>query len=1181
MDNNSINKTIRLGLMPPLTGLVKLYGPEISMAAKIACAEINAAGGVLGKPLEIIIEDDGSLPETAVPAAEKLVIEHQCTAIIGNLLSNSRISVATLVAEPYQIPYLNFSFYEGSISSPYFFHFAALPNQQIEKMIPYMAEQFGPKFYFAGNNYEWPRGSIDAAKNILHKVGGEVVGEEYFDIGTDEFDKLLQRVAASGADVFVPYAAGSDQLALLTQFHEHGLKERMAVVMGHYDEAMVQLLSPEVRDDLFSSNTYFMSADTLENRGYLKQLKEQKEITGIHPQGNGVLTNFGEGTYLCVKAFAQAANSANSIETKDLLAALKNIELRSPQGRVKMDPTTQHATVNCYLSQCQADGSFQIIKSFGSIEPEIPQRYRKVAVNSHRTKEDTFTIFDPHTSAWQFIGTISLQNKKIVPEASTMLTGSLTLSAELIDYLSSHYDQLQTAINSGIATILPEPLDSASASSIEVAVEPLKSDEKIARLAIFSSYSNRTFTSPTNHTLSLPTGNQTIGMALLSENMRITYANDIFVKNLNYNNEAEAIGTHITNLCSSAQQALEMHETAQAGGFWKGEIFFAFSENDKHLLQVKIELISNTESRNAAYLVTCINPLQQHYITSQDEHILMSADAAILAVNEDGNIIQANPTASQYFGYPPADLIGLSLHLLIPPHLREKHHEHLNDFIHSSYQSIPMGRRGSLTGYRKDGTFFPLEASISKFSNNNQTILVATLHDLTEQMKVEENLLWQATHDPLTRLPNRTLMTERLEKSLARTEVTQKFSAVIFIDLDGFKLINDNYGHETGDDLLLEISKKLLTLVRPGDTVGRFGGDEFIIICDQLEDQSTVDELAKKIVATFQDPINLINLGLYSTVSIGIALGDHRDAPKDLLRNADAAMYHVKDNGRDGWTYFNSTIADKSKEVMQISYGLRNAIDNNELHLVFQPIIDIQSHTLMGSEALLRWKKDGKLIPPDIFIQIAEKNGSIHNIGEWVFHQACLAQVSWQSYFSEGACPYTSINLSAKQLDSDDLVARFQKIISETGVNPNNLLLEITETSFVSDIDILLDKFHRFTALGLRLAIDDFGTGYSSLSQLMSFPAYLLKIDKSFVDNIATHEESFSLTTTIANMAKALNLKITAEGVETIEQLELLDKMGCDNAQGYYFYKPMRYDDYFQLITKDREHAVNTQGKMT
>ena len=383
---------VKLGVMAPLSGIVGLYGQEISWAAQIACDEINEQGGVLGHPLELVILDDGSIPQLAVPAAKSLINDHQCVAMVGNLLSNSRIAVNHEVANIFKVPYLNFSFYEGSIFGKYFFSFSALPNQQIDKMIPYMANRFGHKFYFAGSNYEWPRGSIDAAIRVLEACGGERVGEDYLELGTDDFSTLLRRVEKSGADVFVPYFAGSDQLNLLTQLSGMGLKDRVAVVMGHYDEAMVSQLPVDIRQGFFSSNTYFMSVNTEANQHYLDKLAGLSDVTGIWPKGNGVLTNFGEGTYACVKAFATAANKAKSLESEALIEALKTTSVESPQGMLVMDSRSHHAQVNSYLAQCQYDGTFEIIQSFGMIPPVIPELYRsKEEVHSGLRKAEENT----------------------------------------------------------------------------------------------------------------------------------------------------------------------------------------------------------------------------------------------------------------------------------------------------------------------------------------------------------------------------------------------------------------------------------------------------------------------------------------------------------------------------------------------------------------------------------------------------------------------------------------------------------------------------------------------------------------------------------------------------------------------------------------------------------------------
>lgn len=624
--------TIRLGLMPPLTGLVQLYGPEIVWAARIACEEVNERGGVLGRRLELIVEDDGSLPGTAVPAALRLVDDHRCDAIIGNLLSNSRIAVAAQVAEPRRVPYLNFSFYEGSISNRYFFHFAALPNQQIELMIPSMARRYGLKMFFAGNNYEWPRGSIDAAKRSLVALDGDIVGEEYLPIGASrsDIDDLLGRVARSGADVFVPYFAGSDQVALLTRFTELGLKDRMAVVMGHYDEAMVGHLSPEVREGLYSSNSYFMSVDTPGNRRYLDRLARHPGIDGIWPRGNGVLTNFGEGTYLCVHAYARAVAIAGTTESEAVVDALEKIDVEGPQGRVIMDPDTHHASVNTYLARCRRDGSFEIVESFGCLPPVIPERYRKQAGH----------------------------------------------------------------------TRLPE----------------------------------------------LPTSPQSVA-------------------------------------------------------------------------RVAAEVAAAMDKLGAA------------------RQILSIADMAVVATNEQGTISEANRTASDLFGYEPDELVGLSIHLLVPPHFRPRHVELVERFVAGDESERRMSRRREISGYRKDGTFFPMEASIAKVRTGQSWLLVVTMQDVSARKAIEEELTRRATHDPLTALPNRALIRERLANALQRSKRQSQSIAVLMIDLDGFKLVNDTHGHAMGDALLKAIGSRLIGLVRPGDTVARLGGDEFVVLCEQVEDR--------------------------------------------------------------------------------------------------------------------------------------------------------------------------------------------------------------------------------------------------------------------------------------------------------------------------------------------------------
>lgn len=960
------DNAIKLGLMPPLSGIVELYGKEISWAGKIACAEINRNGGILGKKLELIILDDGSLPEPAVYAANRLIDEFSCVAIIGNLLSNSRIAVSSLVSEPKKIPYLNFSFYEGSISGRYFFHFAALPNQQIDKMIPYMAKNFGAKMFFAGNNYEWPRGSIDAAKRILSKEGGEKIGEEYLTIGasTDEIQKLLNAVANSGADVFVPYFAGIDQINLLTMFTKMGLKKRMAVVMGHYDEAMVSLLAPEVREGFYSSNTYFMSLDTPHNQQYLELLRLEDDITDIHPHGNGVLTNFGEGTYLCVHAFAKAVNLAGTTASADLVNVLENISLEGPQGSVRMDKKTHHAIVNTYLSRCNSDGTFTIIERFGQIAPVIPERYK--------------TTKAPLTPS------------------------------------------------------LPRP--------------PSES------------------------------------------------------------------------------------------------------------LQKELSFIS--------------------------KNILEAADIAVIATDETGTILQANKGAYDLFGYARDELQGLSVNMLLPPHFRTFHLQAIKQFVLGEQRELRMSKRGEITGYRKDGTFFPAEASISKFtSEEHQWILVVTMMDISFRKKAEEELTWRATHDPLTSLPNRMLIKERLINALERTRKSGHNVGLLFVDLDKFKLVNDTYGHEAGDKLLIKVAETLSAHVRRGDTVARLGGDEFVILCENIDSQETLVHLADRINTALRVPFFFEDKGIVSTASIGLTLGHgSTHSAEDLLRESDTAMYASKQQGRDRWKLFSSELHTRSKQKLEIENGLRSAIEKNELKLCYQPIVSSANGAIKGLEALLRWNPPGKSVSPGLFIPIAEESGLIVTIGRWVFQQACLMQAKLETVYQEGNAPYISVNVSARQLDEGNIVEEFKNILESTGADPEKILLEITESSIMTDVDENVRVLNALNALGMSVAVDDFGTGYSSLLQLLRMPVTHIKIDREFVNGLDKRIDSKLITSAIIKMAKALDKRVIAEGVENETQFFELSSLGADSIQGFYFYRPLDEEKLLETL-QENKLALHKKGE--
>lgn len=1058
-------ETVRLGLMAPLTGLVSLYGQEISWAARIACDEVNEQGGILGKSLELIIVNDGSLPDTALLAANTLINEHHCLAMIGNLLSNSRIAVAGMVAEPRRIPYLNFSFYEGSIFNPYFFHFAALPNQQIDYMIPYMAKNFGPKMFFVGSNYEWPRGSINAAKEALLGCDGEILGEEYLELGTTRIHKLLNEVSVSGADVLVPYFAGHDQINLLMQFTTMGLKKRMAVVMGHYDEAMASQLPPLVREGFFSSNTYFMTVNTQTNYKYLKKLSKQDGVTGIWPKGNGILTNFGEGAYLCVHAYAKAVNQAGSFNTEKILEALRHVQIEGLQGKVTMDPDTQHAHVNSYLSQCNMDGTFSIVEKFGCQAPRIPERYRGISIKN---------------------------------------------------------DLSETQI-SNINTVIPGTLNP---------------------------------------------------VAVLDDNARLVFFNHRF-KEIFFSRELNN-GIFARELWEQPASFDSVFEKVKHGVNWQGQLLVAGAAKGSEALRLALEAVPARNNINGTYLLYCF-PNDLISMPIQDDpfkHIFDIAGIAIIATDETGVIQQINYGASILFGYTVGELLGLSVHLLLPPHLRGYHAQAMQRFVKGGLTEIPMGHRGEISGYRKDGSMFPASASVAKFKYQKNWMLVVTLQDISEKKRAEEDMLWRANHDSLTGLANRALITERLTNALQRTRRSGLNVALLFVDLDNFKLINDTFGHSAGDQVLVRVAEIITDNVSSGDIICRLGGDEYVVLCDQVEDSEQIIFLAQRMNEALRTSITIKGTEIYITASIGLAFGHgSTHSADDLLRESDAAMYVTKEQGRDSYRVFSDKIHTLAQQRLTISNGLRYALERNEFLLQFQPIVVANNGYICGAEALLRWNPPSGPISPATFIPIAEANGAIVSIGKWVFREACRARTRFQNIFKEMA-PYVSVNVSTRQLNEENLVNDFAQILTEEATDAQGILIEITETSLMSDAEMNLRILRGLSDLGLKIAVDDFGTGYSSLLQLLRMPVSTIKIDREFVDGLDKRQDSRSITAAIARMARSLGKKLIAEGVENeIQQLELIN-LDVDYLQGFLFSRPVNETEFVEKIFSQRSVRI-------
>lgn len=447
-----------------------------------------------------------------------------------------------------------------------------------------------------------------------------------------------------------------------------------------------------------------------------------------------------------------------------------------------------------------------------------------------------------------------------------------------------------------------------------------------------------------------------------------------------------------------------------------------------------------------------------------------------------------------------------------------------------------------------------------------------TLDDITEQKRAEEKIEFLAYHDALTHLPNRLLVQDRVQLAKAHADRAHAKVAMLFLDLDNFKTINDSLGHLTGDALLREVARRLTECVRDTDTIGRLGGDEFLVILPDLPDSDAVAPVLVKLLARLADSFEIDEQELNTSASIGIALYPDDGADfETLLKKSDMAMYRAKAAGRNTYRFFDDQMNVEAVEHLRLRNGLRKALARDEFVLHYQPQIDIASGTLIGAEALIRWNHPERgLVPPGRFIPIAEDSGLIVPIGEWVLQEACRQAVAWGRAGIPGLV--IAVNLSAVQFRRGDIEQSVVAALEASGLDPALLELELTESILISDSENILDIVQRLKALGVKLSIDDFGTGYSSLSYLKRFQVDKLKIDQSFVRDLATDMEDAAIVRAIIQMAGSLGLITIAEGVEDQLMLEQLRQFGCDEAQGYYFARPMPADDLPAFRARLRTH---------
>jgi diguanylate cyclase (GGDEF)-like protein len=454
--------------------------------------------------------------------------------------------------------------------------------------------------------------------------------------------------------------------------------------------------------------------------------------------------------------------------------------------------------------------------------------------------------------------------------------------------------------------------------------------------------------------------------------------------------------------------------------------------------------------------------------------------------------------------------------------------------------------------------------------------------EISDRRRAEERLAHDALHDALTGLPNRTLFLKRLEQVLQISKANVEYQfAVLFIDLDRFKIINDSLGHMVGDQFLIAITQRLHHCLRAHDMVSRMGGDEFTVLLENMREPVEATQVAERILAALCKSFSLEGHTLFPSASIGIVMGSQTyQNATDLLRDADLAMYEAKKTGRACYAMFTSDLHARTFKVMQLEGDLRRALEQQEFKLHYQPIVSLSTDRLIGFEALLRWQHPQKgFIPPNDFIPIAEETGFIIPLGEWVLHEACRQMYTWHQTFPDQAELQVSVNLSGKQLRDLMLIECIDRILSETELDGKFLKLELTESMLVDDVELTIQTLNNIRTRNIQLSIDDFGTGYSSLSYLPRFPINTLKIDRSFVSRMTSDAENLEIVRAIVTLAQSIDMDTIAEGIETPEQLEQLRMLGCGFGQGYWFSRPLDSQAATQKISESNSFAIAQRSR--
>ena len=673
-------------------------------------------------------------------------------------------------------------------------------------------------------------------------------------------------------------------------------------------------------------------------------------------------------------------------------------------------------------------------------------------------------------------------------------------------------------------------------------------------------------------------------VAVMDAGGDISYINDKFSQISQFSKD-DIVGKNLSSIGignDSTPFFVQVKDTLAEGRSWKGETHGTKQDGGNYWVDATVVPFMDESNTPLTYVALLTDITARKKAETEQEiaskelklaaSVFSNSPMAIMITDSGGVILRVNDAFCTITGFSLSEAVGQNSRIL-------------KSDVHESYFFKKMWKKltgtgqweGEIWNRWKDGSTYPVWSNITAIHDSlgHTSHYISSFSDISEKKKVEDRIFYLAHYDALTTLPNRAFFLESVEKARVQRVGTKAKIAVLFVDLDNFKMVNDTMGHARGDALLRDVAEKLLSCVRETDIVARLGGDEFIIALLDIPSLNKVEDISRRIVDLTRQSLNFDDKEIVVSSSIGISvLPDHASSIEALINNADTAMYQAKTKGKSKYLFFNESMTIASSERFDIENDLRLALLNQQFELYYQPQVIAESGEIFAVEALMRWKHPVHgFIPPDKFIPELERNGLIIEVGKWVLQQAASQLNEWKK---SGYSIRMAVNISSRQLEDGHLPGYIRKLLVAESIEPHELELELTESCLMKNPVYAISLLNELNDIGIYLALDDFGTGYSSLSYLKKVPIQTLKIDKSFVRDILTDQNDRAIATTIIAMAKSLELKVIAEGVETEEQLKFLQQSRCDYIQGYYFSKPVSAGELELVLTENRTSILRS-----